>query len=115
MALIMLIFVIIYYNRRSKYQRLVATDFPNIQSSAFEKWRNLRLKSIDIFLWFAGGLIAINLVGIGALRFSPIISSDSLTELLILAFFIGLIWSVVYDTKASKLQKQLKIELPKKH
>jgi len=109
---ILLIVGIIYSNRRPKLKRMQASDFPDVPSEEFNKWKTHELISIDIFLWATWGLFILGILAgifIGSIIPGGVIG---LQIILIALFLLGLLVSAIYGSKAAQIQKNLGIDWP---
>ena len=112
--IILLIVGVFYFVKRPKLKRLAVTEFPGVPSDRFEKWRQLELGSIDIFLWATWGLAIIGtIVGFMLAAASPE-SAGVVTVGYFVIFLAGLTVSAIKGSKAAKLKKSLGINWPPK-
>lgn len=102
--IILIVFGIVYFVRRSKIMRLTPAQYPGLDTAVFAEWQALELKSIDVFLWGTWGTAVASLV---VLLVPPGDSARwTLIALLTAAFWICLIWSAVVGSRAKGMRKR---------
>ena len=111
--LILLIMGIVYAVRRPKLKALAVSDYPDVTSEQFGEWRELELKSIDMFLWATWGLLLLGTPVVVAVVFAVPESAVLVQVAYLVIFLIMLGFSAIAGSKAASLKKQLGITWPK--
>jgi hypothetical protein len=113
LKIILLILGIIYAVRRLKLKALESKQFPDVPVDKFQEWKDLELRSIDIFLWATWGLLIISIpVGLAVGKAFPG-GVLGFRVLLFVLFLVLLVFSAISGSKAAKLKKQFGIKWPK--
>ncbi len=118
---------IVYAFKRRKIKHLSVKDFPNISTEQFEKWRNFEMKSINIYLLSSWGFTTLYYIFKFILEIyllpekKALLNSDipfmSKEEILffsmavpilyLISLIVGIVFSAIYGSKASKLKKAM--------
>jgi len=98
---------------------LTPEDFPDVPAEEFDRWRNLELKSINIFALSIAATIVLSLVAGVVLALPHRGSGSDDMSLFVMfgtlaCFLLCLLIAAIPGTKAQKLKKSLGITWPKK-
>jgi len=112
--IVLLIVGVVYAANRPKLARLSADEFPNVPTESFRAWKQLELRSIDIFLVATWGLAVIGTFCSYVIVHAVPRLAGSVQGIYIMLFLIGLLISAVNGSRAARMKKECGISWPVK-